>query len=149
MKPSFRTVAIGGLLGSLAVFGFFALITPFGIVKKAPWVAMWHALIGGEGWILPAIVGGLLFIGIGVLWALPFRFVEEPSPFKGAVLGVVPTLWAWTAMPIMMGEMPLGGLDPIKVGLPVIANCFIWGPILGWYAREKLINSSRGGSVYF
>lgn len=150
MKASLRDCAIGALLGSLAVVGTFGLLVLVGVVKVAPWVAMWQVLFETEAWVLPAIVGGLLFIGIGVLWGLPFALVDEPGPFKGFVYGVLPTLWAWTGMPIIMGGAPMGGLDPIQMGLPVVMNCVIWGTILGWYTREKVFGSGGGGgSVYY
>ncbi|MEL6614397.1 MAG: hypothetical protein AAFQ43_01590 [Bacteroidota bacterium] len=150
MKATLRDAAIGALIGSLAVVGTFGLLVVIGIVRVAPWVAMWQALIGGEGWIVPALAGGVLFIAIGVLWGLPFVLVEEPGPFKGFVYGIVPTLWAWTGMPLLMDAAPMGGLDPVNMGLPVVMNCVIWGSILGWYTREKVFGSGGGGgAVYY
>lgn len=148
MKPSLRDTALGALIGSLAVVGSFGLLVPIGVVKVAPWVAMWQTFLGGEDWVVPAIVGGLLFIAIGVLWGLPFAFVDEPSTFKGVVYGVLPTLWAWTGMPLLMDRPPLGGLDPIGVTLPIVMNCVIWGSILGWWCQRAVFGDG-GASVYY
>ena len=148
MYASFRDAATGALIGSLAVVGAFGLLVPFGIVKVAPWVQMWQTFVGGEGWVVPAILGGILFVGIGVLWGLPFKFVNEPSAFKGMVYGVLPTVWAWSAVPLMLGTAPFGGLDPLAVAIPVIMNCLIWGSILGWWCERKVIGDG-GGSVYY
>lgn len=150
MKTTLRDAAVGALLGSLAVVGMFGLLVVIGIVKAAPWVTMWQVVMGTEGWVVPAIFGGLLFIAIGVLWGLPFVLVEEPGPFKGFVYGILPTLWAWTGMPLIIGAAPLGGLDPVAMGLPVLMNCVIWGTILGWYTREKVFGQGGGGgAVYY
>ena len=145
VKPSLRDVAVGALLGSLAVLGTLSLLVLIGIVPVAPWVAMWQTFIGGEDWVVPAVAGGALFVLAGVLWGLPFGLVREPSVFKGVVYGVLPTLWAWTGMPLLMGQAPLGGLEPIPLVLPVVMNCFIWGSILGWYTHRKAFD---GMSVY-
>ena len=148
MKPSLRDAAIGALLGSLAVVGAFGLLVVFGIVKAAPWVLMWQRFVGGEGWVLAAIVGGVLFVGIGVLWGLPFALVEEPSPFKGVVYGVLPTVWAWTGMAILLGQPPLGGLRPDGVLIPIVMNGLIWGSILGAWCRRAVFGEG-GGPVYY
>lgn len=148
MKAKIRDAAFGAFLGSLAVVGAFGLLVVMGVENAAPWVLMWQKLFGGEAWLLPAILGGLAFVAIGTLWGLPFAFFEEPSTFKGIVYGIVPTIWAWTGVPLILGRPPLGGLDPIAVSIPVVMNCLIWGSILGWWCQRKVFGEG-GASVYY
>ncbi|MEM1057034.1 MAG: hypothetical protein AAGI52_16035 [Bacteroidota bacterium] len=150
MHATLRDAAIGALIGSLAVIGTFGLLVVVGLVRVAPWVQMWNHFMGGtaEEWLIPALVGGLLFLVIGVLWGLPFYRIEEPSTFKGVIYGVLPTLWAWTGMPLLMDRPPLGNLDPIAVMLPVLMNCIIWGSILGWWC-ERAVFGGNSASVYY
>jgi hypothetical protein len=149
VNASLRDVAIGALLGSLAVAGALALLVVIGILPEAPWVTFWTAFWPSTDWVVPGVVGGLAFIAIGVVWGLPFALVQEPSTFKGVVYGVLPTLWALTGVPLLLDQAPMGGLDPIRLGVPIVMNCLIWGSFLGWYAHRKVFGDGGGGAVYY
>lgn len=138
MKASPKTGFIGGLWGSLAVAGALGLLVLVGMAPKAPFVASYQNVLGG-GWITAAIIGGLLFILFGALWAVLFAvLVPNPTVLKGILFGLVPTLWAWTFVPAVLTGGPLFG-DFTAKGLliPIVMNCLIWGSIVGWYCARR------------
>lgn len=137
MKASLKDGFVGGLLGSVAVFAALALLALLGTIPKAPYVGAWQATFGG-GWVSAAVIGGLSFVLIGALWAVPFAaFVPHPTIKKGAAFGLLPTLWAWTFVPAVLTGGPLfGGFAALGLVLPLIMNCLIWGSIVGWYCRR-------------
>lgn len=148
MSATLRDAAIGAFLGSLAVVGAFGLLVLFGLVPEAPWVTMWLHLFGGTGWVLPTVLGGLAFLVLGTLWGLPFAFVNEPSSFKGIVYGIVPTIWAWSGVPLILGTAPMGGLKPLGLAIPIVMNCLIWGSILGWWCHRQIFGGNSGAVYY-
>lgn len=149
VKPTLRDAAIGAFLGSLAVTGTLALLVVVGLIPAAPWVSFWQAIWPTEDWVVPGFVGVLGFVAIGTLWGVPFALVEDPSPFKGFVYGVLPTLWALTGVPLLTGDAPLANLNPVGLAIPIVMNCLIWGTLLGWYAQRQVFGDGSGGAVYY
>ena len=139
MRTRIRIGFVGGLLGSLAVTGALALLVLLGALSKAGFVIAYQSVLGG-GWITAAVLGGLLFVLIGALWAVPFAaLVPYPTMLKGVIFGLLPTLWAWTFVPEVMTDGPLfGGFTLGGLLLPVVMNCLIWGSIVGWYCHRRI-----------
>ena len=137
MQSKYRTAFVGGLIGSVAVAAAVGLLVLIGQVPKASFVASWQSVAGG-GWQTATVMGGLLFILIGALWAVPFpALFSRPTTEKGMFWGIVPTLWAWTFVPVVMLNKPAfanGSLPGIII--PMVMNCLIWGSIVGWYVRR-------------
>ena len=139
MKASLKDGFVGGVIGSVAVTGALALLVVIGQIPKAPFVAAYQNTFGGD-WVTASIVGGLLFIFFGALWALPFAlFVPNPTVIKGVVFGLIPTLWAWTFVPaVLTGGALFGGFTLKGLLIPIVMNCLIWGSIVGWYCQRQL-----------
>ena len=136
MKATFKDAFIGGLIGSLAVTGALALLVVIGMIPKAPFVGAYQSTIGGD-WVAATVLGGLLFILFGALWALPFALVANPTVLKGIVYGILPTLWAWTFVPgVLTGGALFGGFTALGLLIPIVMNCLIWGSIVGWYCKQ-------------
>lgn len=139
MQARLRIGFVAGLLGALAVVGALALLVVIGAIPKAPFVIIYQRVLGG-GWSAGAVVGGLLFVLSGALWALPFAaLVSRPTILKGELFGLLPTLWAWTFVPgVMTGSPMFGGFTVPGLFIPLVMNCLIWGSIVGWYCRRHL-----------
>ena len=138
MKASAKTGFIGGVWGSLAVAGAIGLLVLIGMAPKAMYTAAYQTSIGGD-WLTATIIGGLLFVLIGALWAVPFALlVPNPTIIKGMLFGLLPTLWAWTFVPGVLLDAPLfGGFTLPGLLIPIVMNCLIWGSIVGWYCERR------------
>lgn len=134
MKASLKDGFVGGLIGSVAVLLALSLLVLVGFAPKAPFVGAYQAVLGG-GWVTAAVVGGLLFLFFGALWAVPFALlIPNPTILKGVLWGLLPTLWMWTFVPAVLTGGPLfGGFAVQGLVMPIIMNCLIWGSIVGWY----------------
>ena len=130
---------MGGLWGSLAVAGAIGLLVLVGVVPKAPFTASYQSVLGG-GWVAATVIGGVLFVLIGALWAVPFALlVPNPTVLKGVLFGLLPTLWAWTFVPAVLTDGPLfGGFTAMGLLIPIVMNCLIWGSIVGWYCARHV-----------
>ena len=137
MKASLKDGFIGGVIGSVAVVGALALLVLFGFIPTAPFVGAYQNVVGGD-WVVAAIIGGLLFIFFGALWALPFALlVPNPTILKGIIYGLLPTLWAWTFVPaVLTGGALFGGGTAKGLLIPIVMNCLIWGSTVGWYCAR-------------
>ena len=144
MTASPKTCFVGALYGSVAVALALALLVLIGQMPKAPYVGNWQSLVGGD-WVAGAVLGGLAFVLIGALWGLPFALVPRPTVLKGMVYGLVPALFGWTVLPLVMGGELFGGFALMGLLVPFVMNVLIWGSILGWYARR---HAAAGAAAY-
>jgi hypothetical protein len=137
MQSKYRTAFVGGLIGSLAVAGALGLLVLFGPPPKAMFVAAYQQTLGG-GWVAATIIGGVLFLLFGALWAVPFpALFSRPTIGKGILWGIVPTLWALTFVPaVLLGKPMFAGGNPVGIIIPIVMNGLIWGSIVGWYCRR-------------
>jgi hypothetical protein len=142
MQSKYRTAFIGGLIGSVAVAAALGLLVLLGQIPKTPFVASWQSVAGG-GWLAATIIGGILFLLIGALWAVPFPAIfSRPTVLKGILWGLVPTLWALTFVPAaLLGKPMFAGGAPKGIIVPIVMNCLIWGSIVGWWGRRRLAAS--------
>lgn len=144
MTASLKTCFIGALYGSVAVALSLALLALIGQIPKAPYVGNWQDLVGG-GWVTGAVLGGLAFILIGALWGLPFSLVKNPTVLKGMLYGLVPALFGWIVLPLVMGGALFGDFALMALLIPFVMNVLIWGSILGWYAAR---HTRTGAAAY-
>ena len=137
MNASFKTGLAAGTLAGAATVTSGALLVPLGVIPKPPPTEFVQETVGGSQ--AGATAAGLpLFAAGGGVWGGFFAaLVEDPTPLKGAVFGLLPTLYQGTVVARMMGKPMFFGGDLVQNGLTLAANCLVWGPITGWYCRRR------------
>jgi hypothetical protein len=137
MKASAKDGFVGGLIASVPVLLTLALLALLGTIPEAPYVGAYQATLGG-GWVVAAIIGGLLFLLSGAIWGVLFAvLVPNPTVLKGFLFGLLPTIWALTFIPAVLTGGPLfAGGSFMGLLIPFVMNCVIWGTIVGWYCAK-------------
>lgn len=86
-------------------------------------------------------VAGLARFGIaGAVWGALFgAYTRQPTVAKGALFGLLPSLFVWTVGAKRKGQPFFFGFKPDKILMPILFNSVIWGGFMGKMARRSNI----------
>lgn len=134
----------GGFLGGVFLVLLMALLQL--LFRWTPlFVAVFEEVVGGGASVVVWGAGALTFCISGGVWGIVFRgLARHPNPQNGMLFGVVPTLWLWLVVaPVLLGQPSFFGFSVRPMVQPVVFNVFLWGPFVGWYCREHVIDAQQ------
>lgn len=125
-----------GFLGALILIGVMYVLMAIGFLNQPGFVNTFRATIGSYGTWIDHPVAAFLFAISGGIWGAIFSLVPRPNPLKGAIFGLLPSLWLWLVVMPVAGGPVFGGFAPSALIMPFIFNCLIWGTFVGWYCKR-------------
>jgi len=120
-------------LGALILITIMYLLMITGLAGNPGFVNIYHAILGEYMPVLDHFLAALLFAISGGIWGLVFRLIPNPSPIKGMIFGILPSLWLWIVVSPIVSGLFFNGFTFKGILLPLLFNCVIWGSFVGWY----------------
>ena len=143
MKASLRDGFVGGTLAGAATVAATALGRPVGLVDADgfPPPETWQGMFGGPRGRAVVLGSATFALGGGAWGALFAALVDDPTPAKGALFGVLPLLYEGAVVAPLMGKRPFFGGQPLPNVLGVVGNCLVWGTLTGRHCRRRAVPS--------
>jgi hypothetical protein len=108
-----------------------------GLGGPPAFVGTYEAVFGAND-ALAQVIAAILFAISGGIWGAIFGvLVSDPTPLKGALFGILPTLWVWLVMPLFTGSPLFNGFTTKGLLMPLLFNVVIWGTFVGWYCDQR------------
>ena len=139
MKAPLRAGLVGGTLAGAATVAMTALGRPVGLVPadEFPPPETWQGMFGGPRGRAVALGSATFALGGGAWGALFAALVEDPTPAKGMLFGVLPLLYEGAVVAPIMGKRPFFGGRALPTVLGVVGNCLVWGGLTGRYCQQR------------
>ncbi|MEO6916451.1 MAG: DUF6789 family protein [Chitinophagaceae bacterium] len=140
MKASVKTGFIAGCIGAI-ILGIIMYIMKAAGLGEPGFIGMYRGMTHSDSPSDPLIAGLLFVIAGGGIWGILFALlVKNPTPLKGLLFGLLPTLWLWTGVNAMLSKPMFNGFEVMGIIMPLVFNMLIWGSFVGWYcSRTKVI----------
>ncbi|SMO64808.1 hypothetical protein [Fodinibius sediminis] len=136
-KASVSTYFAGAVYGAFILIVLMYLLKVLGLAGNPGFVNTYHAVFGEHFLLLDHFTAALLFAISGGIWGIVFRLVPNPTPLKGMVFGLLPSLWLWTVVVPAVGGAFFNSFALKGILMPLLFNCVIWGSFVGWYVQRK------------
>lgn len=137
MKASIKTGFIAGCLGAIILVIAMYILKVAGLGEPG-FIGMYRGMTNGNSPSDPIIAGLIFVLAGGGIWGIIFALlVKNPTLFKGLLFGLLPTLWLWVVVNLMLGKPLFNGFSPMGLVMPLIFNMVIWGSFVGWFCSRK------------
>ncbi len=134
---------VAGLIGAVILIVVMYVLFLTGLGGPPAFVGMYRSVFGGT---VPAaqLIGGVLFAVSGGVWGAIFgALVRDPTPLKGALFGILPSLWLWIVVAPVVGNPLFNGFTTQGILMPLLFNVVIWGTFMGWYCGRRFGRGRR------
>ena len=142
-RKSVRIYFFAAFYGALILIGIMYLLKITGLAGSPGFVTIYHAIFGEYVPVVDHLIAAFLFAISGGIWGIVFRLVPNPSPLKGMVFGLAPSLWLWVVVVPSIGGAFFNGFALKGIFMPLLFNCIIWGSFVGWYVRKQKVQEFR------
>lgn len=121
-----------GFLGAGVLAGIIYIAWGAGKGPKPLFLEVQHHQFGHHG-PLDHVAGLARFGLVGGFWGALYGLLPGRSSIaKGAVFGILPSLFHWTVLTKAHGEELFYGFRPDKILFPLFFSSGIWGTFVGW-----------------
>jgi hypothetical protein len=127
----------GGFYGALILIVIMYMLKFIDLAGDPGFVSIYKNSFGSDNGFLTHLLASLLFAVSGGIWGVIFKFVPDPTIWKGTLFGLLPSLWLWVVVVPMMGGEFFNGFATKGILLPILFNCVIWGSFLGWFSTKQ------------